>query len=83
MPPMRSSLNLLVTDLTKILVFDGIVGNNDRHFYNWAIVTYKKRTKKIPFISPVYDTARGLMWNQSDEQIKKLSKLNEAQFKKN
>lgn len=34
----------LIMDLTKVLVFDGIVGNNDRHFYNWAVVTYKKKT---------------------------------------
>ena len=72
----------LITDLNKILIFDAIVGNNDRHFYNWAVVTYKKRTKKIPFISPIYDTARGLMWNQSDKQIEKLRMLESSQFEK-
>ncbi|QTA79984.1 HipA kinase-like C-terminal domain-containing protein [Desulfonema limicola] len=59
----------LISDLVKILTFDAIVGNNDRHFYNWAVVTYKKRCPKKPFISPIYDTARGLMWNESDQKI--------------
>jgi len=63
----------LISDLVKILTFDAIVGNNDRHFYNWAIVTYKKRCPKKPFISPIYDTARGLMWNESDQKIKILT----------
>ncbi|ETR67592.1 MAG: hypothetical protein OMM_05058 [Candidatus Magnetoglobus multicellularis str. Araruama] len=60
----------LISDLVKIMTFDAIIGNNDRHFYNWAVVVYKKRCSKKPYISPIYDTARGLMWNESDQKIK-------------
>lgn len=54
-----------------MLVFDAIVGNNDRHFYNWGVIVDLKGMKP-PRFSPVYDTARGLFWNQSEEWIEKL-----------
>lgn len=60
--------------LVKMIVFDAIVGNNDRHFYNWGIIKTIKLSKAIktrPKFSPIYDTARGLLWNWSDNSIKK------------
>ena len=49
--------------------FDGIAGNNDRHFYNWGVIDNTKRNRKTPKLAPLYDSARGLMWNFSDENI--------------
>lgn len=69
----------------KMLCFDAITGNNDRHFYNWGIIANIKG-KKIPRFSPIYDTARGLFWNYSEEKIDKLftrdGTIDEVQFTK-
>jgi hypothetical protein len=52
----------------EMLFLDAIVGNNDRHFYNWGVVKDLKNPK-TPKFSPIFDTARGLFWNNSDAQI--------------
>lgn len=63
----------ILQDLVKLLIFDAIIGNNDRHFYNWGVVTnIKGRTK--PIFSPIFDTARGLLWNESESKVMDLSK---------
>ncbi len=58
-------------ELVKMIVYDAIVGNNDRHFYNWGVIKSIKQDDKIPTFSPIYDTARGLFWNWSDDQVSK------------
>ncbi len=60
----------LILDLVRMISFDAIIGNNDRHFYNWGVVDTMKKTSKLPTFAPIYDSARGLLWNESDEQIK-------------
>ena len=60
--------NAIMSDLVKLLLYDAMVGNNDRHFYNWAVIQSFDRRKAACF-SPAYDTARGLFWNTSDEQL--------------
>lgn len=69
----------IMRNLVKLLLFDALVGNNDRHFENWAVIVKNRGYK--PEFSPIYDTARGLFWNQSemslntftDSKIKKYS----------
>ncbi|HYX07375.1 MAG TPA: hypothetical protein VE912_11635 [Bacteroidales bacterium] len=56
-------------DYIKLLVFDALIGNNDRHFYNWAIIR-DVRGKSQPVFSPIYDTARGLFWNDHEDKLK-------------
>ena len=58
----------IMRDLVRLLLFDAIVGNNDRHYFNWAVIQPIDKRMKARF-SPVYDTARGLFWNESDEQL--------------
>lgn len=58
----------ILGDLVRLLLFDAMVGNNDRHFYNWAVVQPFDKRQRACF-SPAYDTARGLFWNSSDEQL--------------
>ena len=60
----------LQKELVKLLVFDALVGNHDRHFYNWGIISKveKNQNRKCKF-SPIYDSARGLLWNTPDEQL--------------
>lgn len=72
----------LLTEFVKLIVFDAIVGNNDRHFYNWAIIRPIKKGGKLPYFSPIYDSARGLIWNWSDEALKRHLKNYEQDGKK-
>ncbi len=58
----------IIEDFVKLLVFDAIVGNNDRHFYNWGVVKNVDNRQK-PYFSPIFDTARGLFWNDSEQKI--------------
>ncbi|MDD2385514.1 MAG: HipA domain-containing protein [Bacteroidales bacterium] len=53
----------LMSEFLDMLVFDAIVGNNDRHFYNWGILKNIKN-HVAPIFAPIYDTARGLFWNE-------------------
>lgn len=61
----------LLLDLVKLITFDAIVGNNDRHFYNWGVIgqVEDQSNKKVEF-APIYDTARGLLWNTTDNKVK-------------
>lgn len=62
-------------DFVKMLIFDGLVGNNDRHFYNWGVIRHLENRSK-PSFSPVYDTARGLFWNEHEIKIVSLCQNN-------
>jgi len=66
------SFEQITLELVKMLTFDGLVGNNDRHFYNWGVIDTKKKTSKLPIFTPIYDSARGLLWNYSDENLIKI-----------
>lgn len=59
--------------LVELLLFDAIVGNNDRHFFNWGIIRHLKGHHS-PYFSPIYDTARGLFWNHAEESLLPLLK---------
>lgn len=58
----------IIESLINMLLFDAIVGNNDRHFFNWGVLRHLKGEHK-PYFSPIYDTARGLFWNFPDEKV--------------
>lgn len=58
----------IMNHLVRLLLYDALVGNNDRHFYNWGIIRSIKQSFQ-PHFSPVYDTARGLFWNDDDDKI--------------
>ncbi|MGN6637687.1 MAG: HipA domain-containing protein [Mucilaginibacter sp.] len=68
----------ILLDLVWMLAFDALVGNNDRHFYNWGIIAHKKKSNQLPRFAPVYDSARGLLWNVSDENIGKWLKMQQS-----
>lgn len=61
----------LICDLVRMITFDAIVGNNDRHFYNWGVINTVKEEQKKPKFAPIYDSARGLLWNESEDNIVK------------
>ena len=64
--------NDIMSNLVKLLLFDALVGNNDRHFYNWGVIR-SVTGNNSPRLSPIYDTARGLFWNDSESKLMKLS----------
>jgi hypothetical protein len=37
-----------------------------------GVIDTKKKKAKLPTFAPLYDSARGLLWNYSDENIKKI-----------
>lgn len=58
----------ILSDLVRMLAFDAIVGNNDRHFYNWGVITDVRGTHPARF-SPVYDSARAIFWNDTESKL--------------
>lgn len=58
----------IMVELVKMLCFDAITGNNDRHIYNWGVICHVKG-ERAPRFSPVYDSARGLFWNESEVRL--------------
>ncbi len=71
----------IVDCFVDMLLFDCLTGNNDRHYYNWGVVTHIKNAHK-PYFSPVYDTARGLFWNNDEQFILSLYRLKEEEQNK-
>ncbi|KAA6330371.1 hypothetical protein EZS27_020915 [termite gut metagenome] len=63
--------DIIMFELVRMLLFDALVGNNDRHFYNWGVIRTLNNSKN-PIFSPIYDTARGLFWNESESKIKNI-----------
>ena|SRR5690606_4060317 len=51
----------LFAKFMEMLYFDALVGNNDRHMYNWGIIRDIFGEKNAKF-APIYDSARGLLW---------------------
>jgi hypothetical protein len=63
-----TNYNHLMVELVKMYIFDAIIGNNDRHFYNWGVISNLKKPAVYRF-TPIYDTARGLFWSSSEATI--------------
>lgn len=59
----------ILADFTEMLAFDALIGHNDRHPYNWGVVVPIYDTGNVSF-SPVFDTARALFWNDSEEKVR-------------
>lgn len=60
----------IVSGFVEMLTFDALIGHNDRHPYNWAVIVPIK--KGVPRFSPVYDTARAFFWNVAEPRIKQM-----------
>ncbi len=65
----------IMHELSRLVIFDAVVGNNDRHFFNWGVVRPVDDSFQ-PFFSPVYDTARGLFWNYPESKITEIVEVN-------
>ena len=60
--------NNILDGFIDMLLFDCLTGNNDRHYYNWGVITHIKNSHQ-PYYSPIYDTARALYWNKDENFI--------------
>ncbi len=58
----------IMADFVRLLAFDALVGNNDRHYFNWGVIT-QVTGHRAPRFSPIYDTARALFWNTTEERL--------------
>lgn len=67
----------IMHELVRLIIFDALVGNNDRHFFNWGVIR-SVENRFQPFFSPVYDTARGLFWNYSEDKLKDIVEVNKT-----
>lgn len=65
--------NSIIRDFVRMIGFDALVGNQDRHFYNWGVITHTRGTV-TPRFAPIYDTARGLFWNTQELGLTKLGR---------
>ena len=63
----------IMGELIKMIAFDAIVGNNDRHFYNWGVIgNVVTSDHERTVFAPVYDSARALFWNDTEEAVQKM-----------
>lgn len=67
----QADAEALLNDFYRMIVLDALLGNNDRHFYNWGIIRHI-RNKENPVFSPIYDTARGLFWNDHEDKVQRI-----------
>jgi len=63
-------LEAILGGVVRMIGFDALVGNMDRHIYNWGVVSSPTGSFPARF-SPIFDTARGLFWNISEEGLTK------------
>lgn len=67
----------IMHELIRLIIFDALVGNNDRHFFNWGVIRSIENQFQ-PYFSPIYDTARGLFWNYSENKITDIVEINKT-----
>lgn len=67
----------IMHELSRLIMFDALVGNNDRHFFNWGVIRSIEGSFQ-PYFSPVYDTARGLFWNYSETKLADIVEINKT-----
>jgi hypothetical protein len=69
----------LLSEFVRMLAYDALIGLHDRHHANWGIV--RSVTKEgVPRFAPLFDNARALFWNWSEERLQKMS-TDEAMLK--
>jgi HipA-like C-terminal domain len=55
----------------EMLMFDALIGSMDRHPRNWGVLRSSTLPTKYSF-APLYDSARALLWDRDDVNLKLL-----------
>jgi hypothetical protein len=58
----------ILCDFARMIAFDALAGNQDRHLYNWGVIVHPTFAG-APRFSPIYDSARGLFWNTPEVNL--------------
>jgi hypothetical protein len=56
----------------EMLVFDALIGSMDRHSQNWGVLAKSSGPVTYSF-SPIFDTARSLLWSLDEKQIERMA----------
>ncbi len=81
----------LLQGYSDMIIFDALIGNMDRHHENWGICEYerykqlvlfdKKRTAALRHFTPLFDHGSSLMFELSQQDVKRLLKDEAAQLR--
>jgi hypothetical protein len=63
----------ILQDFIRLVAFDALAGNNDRHFFNWGVITHVTGARP-PRFSPIFDTARALFWNTDEAGLERFDR---------
>jgi hypothetical protein len=66
--------------LVEMLVFDALIGSMDRHPRNWGVLSTATLPVQYKF-APIYDSARALLWDRTDDSLL-LLESNEEDFQR-
>jgi hypothetical protein len=72
-PPQADTI---LQEFVRLVAFDAVAGNNDRHFFNWGVIT-QTTGARAPRFSPIFDTARALFWNTDESGLIKFDRVPE------
>ncbi len=67
-------LNAVLKGFARMIAFDAFIGAPDRHAMNWGLLLPIGRSLDAPQFAPVFDTARGMFREQSDDELARRSK---------
>lgn len=60
---------IMKSDFVSMNVFDILIGNQDRHSYNWQILFEGNNNS---FFGPLYDNGASLGWQLSEDELKRM-----------
>lgn len=60
-----SYFDIIKFDFVAMIVFDILIGNQDRHPFNWQILFKENKS----FFGPLYDNGASLGWQLSDKEL--------------
>ena len=64
---------LVFDKFVEMLAFDALIGSMDRHPRNWGVLRSTVEPVLLRF-SPIYDSARALLWDLNDDKVRFLLK---------
>lgn len=70
----RDHAESVLRDFARMIAFDAFVGAPDRHAMNWGLlVPINPSGSSPPIFAPIFDTARGLFRELSDDELRRKS----------